>query len=220
MTLPLPEKLDTAQALRLLGVKDSAAGETLAPLWQRAEAVLRGAAAPRSVTLTATRAQLAPYLPGEDIARHLAGCEQCALLACTLGAPLDAAQRAANASEMAFAVVLDALSSVAAEAVADAAENALRTALSARGLYLTGRFSPGYGDYPLTVQNELVRLLDAPRRIGLTATPAHLLAPRKSITAVLGIADRPVTGHLAGCGHCALRGKCDAAHRPGGCARL
>ncbi len=104
--------------------------------------------------------------------------------------------------------MLVALSSVAAEAMADAAEDAMRREFSGRGLFLTGRFSPGYGDYPITVQNELIRLLDAPRRIGLAATPAHLLTPRKSITAVLGAADHPVTGRKAGCAHCALREKC------------
>lgn len=129
-------------------------------------------------------------------------------LACTLGAGVDAALRAAGASDMAYAVVLDALASVAVEQTADAAEQTLRNEEREEGQFLTGRFSPGYGDYPIAVQNDLLRLLDAPRKIGLCATPTHLLTPRKSVTAVLGVAGHPVTGRRAGCANCALRERC------------
>ena len=202
----LPEQLDIAQALRYLGVPNAGDGAPRA-LLQRAEQALRDAARPRAVSLRAGRAAAA-CLQGEDLERHLTGCEDCVLLACTLGAGVDAAQRAANAADMAYAVVLDALASALAEQIADAAEEALRRQAREEGLFLTGRFSPGYGDYPIALQNELLRLVDAPRKIGLCATPAHLLVPRKSITAVLGLAGRPVTGSRAGCAHCALRGNC------------
>ena len=94
------------------------------------------------------------------------------------------------------------------EQTADAAEQTLRNEEREEGQFLTGRFSPGYGDYPIAVQNDLLRLLDAPRKIGLCATPAHLLTPRKSVTAVLGVAGHPVTGRRAGCANCALRERC------------
>ena len=151
---------------------------------------------------------VSPYLQVSDILRHLEGCGSCVLLACTLGARVDAALRAAGASDMAYAVVLDALASVAVEQTADAAEQTLRNEEREEGQFLTGRFSPGYGDYPIAVQNDLLRLLDAPRKIGLCATPAHLLTPRKSVTAVLGVAGHPVTGRRAGCANCALRERC------------
>ena len=32
--------------------------------------------------------------------------------------------------------------------------------------------------------------------------------PRKSVTALIGISDHPVTGRLATCGECVLREKC------------
>lgn len=205
--VPLPERLDIPQALRYLGVPGEG-DAALRALLERAEQALRAAARPRAVSLRAGREAFAPDLQGEDIARHLAGCDACVLLACTLGAGVDAAQRAANATDMAYAVALDALASALAEQIAGVAEQTLREEAAREGLFLTGRFSPGYGDFPIAAQNELLRLLDAPRQIGLCATPAHLLAPRKSVTAVLGLADHPVTGRRAGCAHCALRGRC------------
>lgn len=205
--IALPEQPDIPQALRYLGVPD-AENDAMQDLLQKAGRTLREAAKPRAVSLRAGREALAPCLQGEDIARHLEGCGTCVLLACTLGAGVDAAQRAANATDMAYAVVLDALASVLAEQIADAAEKTLREQARREGLFLTGRFSPGYGDYPIGLQNELLRFVDAPRQIGLCATSTHLLTPRKSITAVLGLAGHPVTGRRAGCAHCALRAHC------------
>lgn len=147
-------------------------------------------------------------LPGKDIFLHLEHCTQAVLLAVTAGAPLDALIRRQEALNMAKAVVLDAAASVAAETAAEKAEEELRLRLREKGRYLTGRYSPGYGDLPVGVQGELLRLLDAPRKIGLSVTASGIMTPRKSITAVLGVADIPVTGKLAGCATCVLRDKC------------
>ncbi len=207
MELTLPNQIDRQQALRYLGIHSDADAATR-QLLDKAEQELRAVAQPRAVTLYADRSSLAEYCSGEDIQKHLAGCNGCILLGCTLGAGVDTASRVACACDMAYAVVLDALASVLAEAVAEQAEQTLRTQVQAQGKFLTGRFSPGYGDWPITVQNDLVRLLDAPRKIGLCATPSHLMVPRKSITAILGVAEHPVTGKRAGCAHCTLRDKC------------
>ena len=208
MELALPERFDTRQALRYLGISAEEPDSATRALLRRAERTLRAAAGPRAVAVRAARDDISPYLQGNDILRHLEGCGSCVLLACTLGAGVDAALRAAGASDLDYAVVLDALASVAVEQTADAAEQTLRNEEREEGQFLTGRFSPGYGDYPIAVQNDLLRLLDAPRKIGLCATPAHLLTPRKSVTAVLGVAGHPVTGRRAGCANCALRERC------------
>lgn len=208
MELALPERFDTRQALRVFGHQHRRAGQRDAGSAAACGEDAARSSRPRAVAVRAARDDISPYLQGNDILRHLEGCGSCVLLACTLGAGVDAALRAAGASDMAYAVVLDALASVAVEQTADAAEQTLRNEEREEGQFLTGRFSPGYGDYPIAVQNDLLRLLDAPRKIGLCATPAHLLTPRKSVTAVLGVAGHPVTGRRAGCANCALRERC------------
>ena len=55
---------------------------------------------------------------------------------------------------------------------------------------LKPRFSPGYGDLPLTVQREFFTLLDCPRKIGLTLNDSMLMSPSKSVTALIGIAEK------------------------------
>lgn len=147
-------------------------------------------------------------LPGEDIRRHLAGCHRAVLLALTLGGGVEQAIRKAEVEDLALAVIMDTAASDLAERYADAAEGAVRGQMEAGGEYVTGRFSPGYGDLPIALQKELLEALGAPKAIGLTVSGSGILLPRKSITAVLGVAHTPVQGQQAGCENCALHGKC------------
>lgn len=47
------------------------------------------------------------------------------------------------------------------------------------------RFSPGYGDLPLSMQPEILRFLSAHLNIGLSMTDSYLLTPTKSVTAIV-----------------------------------
>ena len=102
--------------------------------------------------------------------------------------------------------------------MADAAEGQLRQWAAEQGLFLTGRFSPGYGDWPISLQPLLAETLDTARQIGLYVTDTYLMTPRKSVTALLGVSDHPVRGELAGCGHCVLRARCNYRKRGITCA--
>ena len=59
-------------------------------------------------------------------------------------------------------------------------------------------------------QRDFSRLLDTPRKIGLTVTESCLLAPIKSVTAVIGLSETPQPCHRKGCEEC---GKTDCAYR-------
>ena len=212
LALDLPEGIDLGQAARDMGAKDGG-DETLRALLERWAPPLRAAAAPRAVWLRAPVGALGDLWQGSDIQRHLAGCTEAVLLAVTLGPGADAQIRRAGVGDVAAGAASDALASVLAEQAADAAEARLRALAAAEGLYLTGRYSPGYGDWPIGVQPRIAALLDTPRRIGLCVTGTCLMLPRKSITAALGLSRTPVTGRRAGCAHCALRDKCEYRKR-------
>lgn len=203
-----PAQPDTAAVLARLGCTPGQADERTAALAQNACAQVLDAAAPRAVWRVLLRNDIAHIIKGSDIARHLQSCTSCALLAVTLGAQVDALLRRASAADMSHAVFLDAAASVLIEQAADDAEKALRRE-EAQTLYMTGRFSPGYGDFPIEVQGEVLHLLDAPRKIGLCATQSHLLTPTKSITALCGLSTAPVTGRPADCTHCVRRDICE-----------
>lgn len=129
-------------------------------------------------------------LQGEDIALHLTGCKEAVLLAVTLSAPVDALIRRAEVTDMTRAVMLDAVAGAAVERVCNDLEAEIKAKYPYP--YYTARFSAGYGDLPITQQGELVRMLDAARKIGLTVTPAQTLLPLKSVTAIIGMSHEPV----------------------------
>ena len=138
----------------------------------------------------------------------LSGCHEAVLLAATLGAGSERMLLKAQAKSGAEAVLLDAVLSAAIEAVCDAQEAALRDSLAAHGLYLTDRFSPGYGDMPLAQTREICAVLSADKTIGLTVSQSGIMIPRKSVTAIMGVSRAPVSRRPSGCAACSMRGQC------------
>lgn len=145
---------------------------------------------------------------GGDVCRMLAPCREAVLLAATLGAQSERLILRTQAKDAARAVLLDAVLSAAIEAVCDQAEAALRKEITEQGLYLTDRFSPGYGDMPLAQGKEICEVLGVSRRIGLTVSASGIMIPRKSVTAIMGISPEPVTRRPSGCEGCEARENC------------
>ena len=145
-------------------------------------------------------------LSGQTARRMLAQCDQAVLLACTLGTKFDAMVRSAQARDMARAVVLDACGSALVEQGCDEAERDIAARFP--GLYLTDRFSPGYGDLPLALQPTICAVLDTARRVGIHVTPSFLMNPSKSVTAVIGLSDKPQMARIRGCTWCVMRNTC------------
>jgi len=149
------------------------------------------------------------FVPGgDDVAEMLRPCSEAVLLAATLGAQTERMLLREQALSPESALILDAVLSAAIEAVCDQAEHALRADLINEGLYLTDRFSPGYGDMPVVQTRDICAVLDAPRSIGLTVSSAGIMIPRKSVTAIMGIASAPVTRRASRCALCSAREYC------------
>lgn len=213
-------ELNVSEALRYLGVRGAPDPPLLSQLSTAADRLAR--AAPPRWVWRAYPLAFGPEgpalegaglaLPGEMAARMLGGCAQAAVLICTLGAAFEALLRAEQARGMARAALLDACGSAWVEAGCDEAQ----AEISARfpGLHPTDRFSPGYGDLPLSLQRDICGALDAPRRLGVQVTDSLLLNPSKTVTAVIGLSDRPQPARIRGCAYCDLRENCQ--YRKGG----
>lgn len=145
-------------------------------------------------------------LTGEMARTMLADCAQAAVLACTLGAGFETMLRAEQARSMARAAMLDACGSAWVEAGCDRAEEEIAARFP--GLCLTDRFSPGYGDLPLGLQRDICAVLDAQRRLGVQVGDSLLMNPTKSVTAIIGLSERPQPARIRGCGFCNLRESC------------
>ena len=74
--------------------------------------------------------------------------------------------------------------------------------LKAQNKWLRPRFSPGYGDFDIHHQDDILRMLDTAKKIGLTMTDSYMLTPTKSVTAIIGISDTQEKCHIKGCEAC------------------
>ncbi len=119
-----------------------------------------------------------------DLARMLRGCDRVILLAATVGAELDRRIARASVTSISRALMLGAIGNERVESLCDAFCEDLRARYSPR--LLTPRFSPGYGDLPLSLQREIFSYL-SPARMGLSLGENLLMSPSKSVTALVGI---------------------------------
>ena len=220
------ESIPIREALRYLG----AAGKDPGPLLPLAEDCARellAAARPRwtwrgfgcKTTPEGVRLDCGFLLPGKDLAAHLSDCREAVLLAATLSPGVDALLRRTQLSDLSRSLVLESCAAAAVEEVCDRAEAAIGERYPGRGF--TGRFSPGYGDLPVTIQGEFLALLDAPRKLGLCATASSILTPRKSVTAVLGVRElgEKTAPKAKSCDSCSLRESCAYRRRGTACGQ-
>lgn len=140
----------------------------------------------------------------EQLWKNLSGCESILLFAATLGTGVDLLLSRYSRILMSRAVILQAAGTAAIEAYCDQENSRLRDEYKSRGFDLRPRFSPGYGDLPLSLQPELLKALEGEKYVGITLTDSLAMVPSKSVTAIIGIkrAGERTAPHAAGCAAC------------------
>ncbi len=202
MDIDITEKISRKEWLAYLQVNGKPDPALEAQL-DEAEQLLIKNARPKAVYRVVDRSVIP--MKGFSIQKHLEGCHHVAVMALTLGIGVDNLIKKKQVTDMAMAVILDSGASVLVDQLCDVYQ--MKISEENDG-FTTSRFSPGYGDFPVQTQSIIVRLVDGQRKIGLNVNSNSLMIPRKSITALIGIADHPVSGRLATCGECVLREKC------------
>ena len=120
-----------------------------------------------------------------DLAAHLKGCEEALLLGATLGSRVDAAIRRLALGSVAEGAAAQAVAAALIESYCDEVQARFDTG----GLAQRPRFSPGYGDWDLAEQRLIFPVLNCAKLIGLTLTEGCMMAPSKSVTAVIGLSE-------------------------------
>jgi hypothetical protein len=157
-------------------------------------------------------------LHGKQIARLLKDCSRVYVMACTLGVQADRMIELKGFLSPTLGMVTDACASAYIESWCDRCQEEIAKALGP-GEKLTFRFSPGYGDLPLSDQKAVLLQLQAEKRIGLFLTESFLMTPRKSVVAILGVLPpekEKGTSHQcghAGCTECPLSETCSLPER-------
>lgn len=213
-------EISRREILRYLGYKGQDADEMVA---ERVEACVRELEAAASLK-SIYRVYPLTLLPDDEIdftvfkaksknlGKNLQDCDEVVLFAATLGTEVDVLLHRYTRLEMSRAVIMQAAAAAMIEAYCDEVNTSLKEEFEARGLYLRPRFSPGYGDFPLECQRELTAALETAKRIGITLMDSLIMAPSKSVTAVIGVSKKRHRCEVKGCEVCT---KTDCAYRRG-----
>lgn len=87
--------------------------------------------------------------------------------------------------EISRALVLDAIGSETVDQSANIFHERIREQEMQTGVGITGRYSPGYGDWKLKDQAKLHTFLQSDK-INISLTERYMMIPRKSVSAVFG----------------------------------
>ena len=142
------------------------------------------------------------HIKSKNLYKNLRGCQQVIMFGTTLGSAVDRILHIYELTDIAKAVVMQACAAAMLEEYCDKVQNEIAIELSAEHLYLRPRFSPGYGDFSIMHQREILDMLEASKKIGLTMTDAYMLAPTKSVTAIIGVSKTKEPCHQKGCEEC------------------
>ena len=203
--------LNMNEILKYLGFRGQELTEEIAAQIRRCSDEVLAAATPRLTYRLApldNGAVLGVTFAGNDIPRMLEPCEEVVLFGATLGPGVERLMMRCEVVNAADSVIMDACASTAIENICNNFESDMRRAVEAEGRYLTDRFSPGYGDLPIAEQPKFFALLDMTRRIGVSLTPTTIMVPRKSVTAIMGIARTPQPHRPPDCEHCLMFRTC------------
>ncbi len=133
-----------------------------------------------------------------DLKKNLKGCREVIVFGATIGTGMDFLIGKYGKISPVKALMFQALGAERTESLC----NEFCRYLNFCGIGLRPRFSPGYGDFSLEHQKDIFRILDCPRKIGLTLNESLLMSPTKSVTAIAGISDECVQNSSHSCKLC------------------
>lgn len=171
-------KLDRAEILRYMKMGGATPDTALSARIDRLEREVLAVARPVSKRLKMSVCDL-PFMSG-DLHRRLKSAKEAYLFAATLGHDVDRLIRKYAALSAADLLIVQAIAATAIERYID-------DETASWGEALLPRYSPGYGDLPLSVQSTFLATLDPKGSLGITLTETFLMIPSKSVTAVIGI---------------------------------
>ncbi|MDE5793064.1 MAG: methionine synthase [Oscillospiraceae bacterium] len=206
--------VDRIQAFRYMGFHGEP-DENFMKLADICEKKLLSAIKPRYCWQLFQKSDIKFLLLGNDIQKHLEHCEQVILFCATLSQSTDTCIRITQTSDILAGMMTDAMASALTEQLCDSVEQEIL--INFKNKYSTWRFSAGYGDMPLQIQDDFLKLIHAQKRIGVCVTDSGLMIPRKSVTAIIGLSDTPIKKSKKGCITCNLFQNCPYRAKGGHC---
>ena len=122
---------------------------------------------------------------GKNMVKLLKNCPYVTVMASTIGLGLEDKVETLKAGSPSDAYYLEVVGGWMADYMAEQLDKRIEPEIRKSGYGRTMRYSPGYGDWDLTCQGEMMRMTQA-SRIGISLTESFIMIPRKSVTAAIG----------------------------------
>ena len=148
-------------------------------------------------------------LESNDIYNLFEKCDECILMATTLGLDIEREIRKLTYTNLTKGVIMDACATTAIEEVCDVVQENIAKNLSSEDRYISYRYSPGYGDLSIDKNIDINNILNSQKEIGLTVTNSGIMIPRKSVVALIGVSAKKAISTKKSCDYCNNRHNCD-----------
>lgn len=208
----------TKEAVRYLGYGTHAADDKTLELVHDCFRELEACISPRHICrifdcihIDRNRLQIGKMeIHSRSLGKNLTGCGKAAVFGATLGPAVDRLLKVYALTDMSRAVTLQACAAAVLEEYCDQVQESIGQSVREEGMWMRPRFSPGYGDFDIRHQRDILQMLDTAKTIGLTMTDSYMLTPVKSVTALIGLSTEKSDCHRQGCEVCPKR---DCAYR-------
>ncbi|MGK0467726.1 vitamin B12 dependent-methionine synthase activation domain-containing protein [Clostridium sp.] len=128
-------------------------------------------------------------LKDTDIINHLSSSKRCLIMAATLGIEVDSKIAYYSKFNITKGLIMDACATTAIESLCDEVQGAIKESALVDNLHITNRYSPGYGSFLIENQRNILNILNAYKKIGLSVTESSIMLPRESVTALIGLGE-------------------------------
>lgn len=127
----------------------------------------------------------------KDLAKNLRDCREVYLMGATIGVGVDRLIARAAVADVSKAAIYQAIGAAYIEDYCDYINVEIDAIACSENLDTRPRFSPGYGDLSLDYQNDIARILNLPKNVGISLSESKIMSPSKSVTAIIGLRKKP-----------------------------
>lgn len=133
-----------------------------------------------------------------DLEKNLKDCSSVVIFCATIGIEIDRLIARYKSVSPVKSLLFQAIGAERIESLCDLFNNEIKEQKKAT----RPRFSAGYGDFSLDAQKDIFNILNPSKRIGVTLNESFLMSPSKSVTAIIGICDKPCLENIDKCKMC------------------
>lgn len=145
----------------------------------------------------------------KSLSKNLKDCDRCVIFCASIGSGVDRVISKYSRISPSKAVICHAVGTAIIEEWCDLLCERISEKLKDDGLFLRPRFSPGYGDFSIEHQRDILNLLNPAKHIGVSLTDSLMMIPSKSVSGVIGLSKENKNCNKMGCEVCKMRKECD-----------